>query len=318
MKEIGIRGVGMYVPEKRLTNKDLETMMDTNDEWIVSRTGISERRLAGDMTTSAMALEAAREAVEESGFAGDDYAFVIGSTATAEHACPTLGARVAQGLGFGNAYCFDLNAACSGLVYALAMGESLLKSGGGKAGLIAAGEKMSALMDYSDRTTSVLFGDGGAAFTLSSEPPYHRILETVLGADPSGADLVRMGGSEKHGTAEDRHFQQEGRAVFRFAVTKLKELVPLMMDKLNLTPDDRFFIIPHQANLRMIENVAAEMKIPMEKFVMNIQNYGNTSSASIGLALAEAVREERFQPGDKLLLIGFGGGLTWGAMAVEW
>lgn len=318
MKDIGIKSVGMYVPERRLTNADLEKMVATNDEWITSRTGISERRLAEGMTTSAMALGAAKEAIDAAGISEEEYAFVIGSTATAEHACPTLAARVAQGLGFTQAFCFDMNAACSGLVYALAMGESLLKTGGGKAGLIAAGEKMSTLVDYSDRTSCVLFGDGAAALTLSSEPPYHRILETVLGADPSGADLVRMGGSEQHGTGVDRYFQQEGRAVFRFAVTKLKELIPLMLERLNLTVEDRFFVIPHQANLRMIENVAEEMKIPIEKFVMNIQNYGNTSSASIGLAFAEAVKEERFRPGDKLLLIGFGGGLTWGAMAMEW
>ena len=319
MKTVGIRGIGMYVPEQKLTNDDLEKMVETSDEWIVSRTGISERRIAGkDLKTSDMALRAARMAMERAELAVDECAFVISSTASHEVTCPAQAARVAGGLGLTNSYCFDINAACSGLVFALALGQSLLQTRGGGAGLITASEKMSSFVDYTDRTSCVLLGDGAAALTLATEPPFHPILTTELGTDPTGAEAVKMGGTEAHGTLEDLYFKQDGRAVFRFAVTKLKELIRLMLERTGVKPSDRFFVVPHQANLRMIENVAKDMGLSMDRFVMNIQKYGNTSSASIGLALAEAEQEGRFKPGDKVFLVGFGGGLSWGAMAIEW
>lgn len=319
MKTVGIRGIGMFVPERRLTNDDLAQMVETNDEWIVSRTGISERRIAGkDLKTSTMALEAARIAMDRAELAAKDCAFVISSTGSHEVTCPAQAARVANGLGLTNSFCFDINAACSGLIFGLALGQSLLQTGGGSAGLVTAGERVSSFIDYTDRSSCVLFGDGAAAITLATDPPYHRILTTELGTDPTGAEAVRMGGAAVHGTEGDLFFKQDGRAVFRFAVTKLKEMIRLMMERTLVTPEDRFFIVPHQANLRMIENVAKDMGISMDRFVMNIQKYGNTSSASIGLAMAEAEQEGRFRPGDKILLVGFGGGLSWGALAIEW
>ncbi len=294
-------------------------MVETNDAWIIERTGISERRIAGEgMTTSRMATEAAQRALASAGVSGDKLAFVINSTSSPELTCPSMAARVGQAVALKGGFCFDLNAACSGLVYGLAVGASLLETQGGRYGLVTAGEKMSALTDYKDRATCILFGDGASAVVLTAEPPYHRILYTELGADPSGADLVTMGGQESHGTETQHFFWQDGRKVFRFTVNILKDLIPKAMARAGIAREDRYHIIPHQANLRMIEHVAGELEIPRERFVMNIRTRGNTSSASVGIALAEAEAEQRFQAGDKLLLIGFGGGLTWAAMALAW
>ena len=318
MKEVGIRSLGSFVPERRLTNEDLSKMVETSDEWIVTRTGISERRIAGDeWKTSDLSIQAARRAMVGSNLKEEEIDFVISSSCSPEVTCPAQAALVSKALGL-KGYLFDVNAACSGLVYALALGDTLLKSGNGRHGLITAGEKITASVDYTDRTSCILFGDGAAALVLTTEPPYHRILGYKLGADPSGADLVWLGGQENHGTQDKHYFYQDGRGVFRFAVTTLKTLIPLMMEEAGVRPNDRYFIIPHQANLRMIENVAKEMGIPMERFVMNIQTRGNTSSASIGIAMAEAAEEGRFRAGDKLILVGFGGGLTWAAAALEW
>jgi 3-oxoacyl-[acyl-carrier-protein] synthase-3 len=318
MKEVGIRSLGMYVPEKRLTNEDLAELVETSDEWILSRTGISERRIAEGILPSEMAIESAKQAVEKSGFTAEEYSYVITATGTPDTSSPSTSARVARSLAFANSFCFDLSAACSGLIYALIVGVSLLQTRNGKAGLVTSTEKLSSLVDYTDRTTCVLFGDGSASVVLTTEPPYHRILASTLGTDPTGADFVSMGGRESLQTHNQSYIKQDGRAVFRFAVTALKGMIRQMMDQVGLTMNDNFYIVPHQANLRMMENVSKELEIPMERFVMNIQKYGNTSSASIGLALTEAAMEDRFNPGDKLILVGFGGGLTWGALAVEW
>lgn len=317
--EIGIKAFGSFVPERRLTNEELAGMVDTNDAWIVERTGISERRIAGDgMTTSGMAAKAAQQVLASAGVSGDELAFVINSTCSPELTCPSMAARVGQAVALKGGLCFDLNAACSGFIYGLTVGASLLETRGGRYGLVTAGEKMTALTDYHDRASCILFGDGASAAVLTAEPPYHRILHSELGADPSGADLVTMGGQESHGTQAQHFFWQDGRKVFRFAVNILKDLIPKTMARAGIAKGDRYHIIPHQANLRMVEHVAEELEIPMERFVSNIQTHGNTSSASIGIALAEAETEQRFQPGDKLVLVGFGGGLTWAAMALEW
>lgn len=318
MKEVGIRSLSSYSPEHRLTNFDLEKMVDTSDDWIVTRTGISERRIAKGITTSGMAIEAAKKAVAQAGFPMTDYAFTIASTVTPELSCPAQACMVAQSIGMTNGFCFDLNAACSGMIYTMAIGVDQLKLHGGKAGLITASEKMSVMLDYTDRASCILFGDGASAMVLTTEPPYHKIIHYELGSDPTGAHYVQMGGREIHGNEDLHYFRQDGRAVFRFAVTKLKELVVSLKEKAGLGPNDRYFVIPHQANLRMIENVAKDLGIPMEQFVTNIQSHGNTSSASIGLAMAEADEQGLFQTGDKLLLVGFGGGLTWGAALIEW
>ncbi|HEX2952613.1 MAG TPA: beta-ketoacyl-ACP synthase 3 [Bacillota bacterium] len=318
MKEVGIRSISSYSPEHKLTNADLEKMVDTTDEWIVTRTGISERRIAKDISTSGMAIKAAKKAVDQAGIPIEDYAFTISSTVTPELSCPAQACLVGQSVGLTNGFCFDLNAACSGMLYTMAIGADQLKLHQGKAGLITASEKMSVMLDYTDRASCILFGDGASAMVLTTEPPYHKILHYELGADPSGAHFVQMGGRENHGNEEMRNFRQDGRAVFRFAVTKLKALLISLKEKAGVGPEDRFFVIPHQANLRMIENVAKDLDISMDHFVMNIQTHGNTSSASIGLAMAEATEQGLFQSGDKLLLAGFGGGLTWGAAIIEW
>lgn len=317
--EVGIRGLGAYVPEQILRNADLERMIETSDAWIRDRTGIAERRVAPPgVNASHMGCAAGREAVAAAGLAGRELAFVIASTGTADLSCPSVAARVGRAVGLERGYCFDLNAACSGFVYALTVGASLLRGAGGGHGLVAAAEQVTALTDYRDRTSCILFGDGAGAAVLTTVPPHHRILHTALGADPTGADIITMGGQGCFGT-EDRHFvRQDGRKVFRFGVGILERLVREGLGAVGLSVEDRFHVVPHQANLRMIQHVAAKMGIPEERFVTNVQLRGNTSSASIPLALAEAEAGGRFTTGDKVLLVCFGGGLTWGLAVLEW
>lgn len=313
MRKIGLVAVGTYVPEQKLTNQDLERMVDTTDEWITTRTGIKERRIAPDqMHASDLAAKAAAECLAQ---APTHYQpqLLIAATSTAEKNVPNQASLVAQKLNLSNLAAFDLNAACSGLVYALAVGWSLMRTEGYDHTLITAGEKLSRFVDYQDRATCVLFGDAGAALLLSADAPEHEILAVELGADPSGADLVVMGGP-----GDEYYFRQDGRNVFKFAVEKMGSLIDRLKSRLDLTDDDRYFVIPHQANSRILEAVARNKRLPEERIITNISKYGNTSAASIGLALKEAWAEQRFAKGDYLFLIGFGGGLSWAAAAIRW
>lgn len=313
MKKIGLAAVGSYVPEEKLTNGDLEKMVDTSDEWITSRTGIKERRIAPNhMHASDLAAKAAADCLAQTSTRHHPQ-LLIAATSTAEKNVPNQASIIAQKLKLSPLAAFDLNAACSGLVYALAVGWSLMQTQGYDHTLITAGEKLSRFVDYKDRATCVLFGDAGAALLLSADEPEHEILTVELGADPSGADLVVMGGM-----GDEFYFRQDGRNVFKFAVEKMGSLIDLLKARLGLKDDDRYFIIPHQANSRILEAVARNKRIPEERFISNIAKYGNTSAASIGLALKEAWAEQRFTKGDYLFLIGFGGGLSWAAAAVRW
>lgn len=311
MRKIGLVAVGSYVPDEKLTNHDLEKMVDTTDEWITARTGIKERRIAPDQIhASDLATKAAADCLARTPYRPQ---LLIAATSTAEKSVPNQASIIAQRLNLSNLAAFDLNAACSGLVYALAVGWSLMRTEGYDHALITAGEKLSRFVDYQDRATCILFGDAGAALLLSAEEPEHEILTVELGADPSGADLVVMGGLD-----DEYYFHQDGRNVFKFAVEKMGSLIDLLKARLGLKDDDRYFIIPHQANSRILEAVARNKRIPPERFISNIAKYGNTSAASIGLALKEAWDENRFRKGDYLFLIGFGGGLSWAAAAVRW
>ncbi|NLM37290.1 MAG: beta-ketoacyl-ACP synthase 3 [Firmicutes bacterium] len=313
MRKIGLVAVGTYVPEKKLTNGDLEKMVETSDEWITTRTGIKERRIApADMHASDLAAKAAADCLAQ---AANRYRpqLLIAATSTAEKCVPNQASLVAQKLNLTNLAAFDLNAACSGLIYALAVGWSLMRTEGYNHTLIAAGEKLSRFVDYKDRASCILFGDAGASLLLSTEEPEHEILAVELGADPSGADLVVMGGLD-----DEFYFRQDGQSVFKFAVEKMGVLIDHLKVRLGLKDNDRYFVIPHQANSRIIEAVARNKGIPAERIISNIANYGNTSAASIGLALKEAWAEKRFKKGDYLFLIGFGGGLSWAAAAVRW
>ncbi len=270
------------------------------------------------VNTSHLACAAGLRALEASELAGRELSFVINSTCTPDLTCPSVAARVGAAVALERGYCFDLNAACSGLVYGLSVGASLLQTRGGGHGLVTAAEQVSAFTDYGDRSTCILFGDGAGAALLTTVPPFHRILHAELGADPGGADLMTMGGQAGFGTADRHFFRQDGRRVFRFGVGILEELVRRGLDAAGRGAGHRFHVVPHQANLRMIEHVAARMRIAPERFVTNVQTRGNTSSASIGIALAEAAAAGRFAPGDTILLVAFGGGLTWGLLVLEW
>ncbi len=311
MKKIGLVAAGAYVPENRLTNADLEKMVDTTDEWITTRTGIKERRIAPkDVFTSDLAVKAAQDCLAQTNFRPK---LLISSSSTAEKSCPYQASIVANRLNLTDLAAFDLNAACSGLIYALAVAWSMMQTGNYEHTLITAGEKLSSFVDYTDRSSCILFGDAGSALFLSTQEPQHEIIAVELGMDATGSNDVVMGGQD-----QDYYFRQEGRKIFKFAVEKMGELIDHLKEKVGITEQDRYFIIPHQANARILEAVAKNKGIPNERFISNIDKYGNTSSASIGLALKEAWDNQRFAKDDILMLIGFGGGLSWAAAAIRW
>jgi 3-oxoacyl-[acyl-carrier-protein] synthase-3 len=311
MSGIGLTGVGAFVPEPRLTNADLEKMVDTTDEWIRQRTGIRERRKAPSyMFASDMAVEAARNCLSKSEGFPD---LLVSSSGTNERVFPYQASIVAERLALPVLPAFDINAACSGFIYGMAAAKGLMEMEGYKKALVTASEKMTYFTDYSDRSSCILFGDGAAAVTLERDAG-HRILCFELGLDGTGSRLVRMG--ERDG---NMFFWQDGAKVFKFAVNKATEILEKLLKKADATREEkRLHVILHQANYRIIESVAKSSGIPMDQFVVNLDRFGNTSSASIGLALEESWGAGRFQKDDLLLMIGFGGGLSWAGVAVRW
>jgi 3-oxoacyl-[acyl-carrier-protein] synthase-3 len=319
MKEIGISSIGAAVPEKLLTNADLEKMVDTTDEWITTRTGIRERHiLRPEENIYEIVTKAARMACETIELDPDKLDFIVSSTLTPDRFSPAQACEVARELGANHGFCFDLNAACSGFVFGLAMAESLLKSRNDLSyGLVTAGEQLSRVTDYSDRSSCVLFGDGATAAVVTSDRPQHLLLCTELGSDPSMSQEVVIGGIND--LLQDRrsnyYFRQNGKVVFKFAVSKIKELLETVPAKVGIKPEQIKYVIPHQANQRIIA-AGKDFSIGDIEFISNIEKYGNTSSASIGLALHE--NWHRFQKGDYVMLIAFGGGLSWGAALIQW
>lgn len=318
--KIGISGVGFSVPKKVLTNQDLEQMVDTSDEWIVTRTGIRERHLIGPgETITEHVICAAQKACQSADLNSENLDFVISSTLTPDRISPAQSFEISKALNCRQSFCFDMNAACSGLMYAMATAESFLKTRKIKNGLITAGEQISRLVDYTDRNTCVLFGDAAAAITVTNDHPEHLILATELGSDPSLAEEVIIGGVRDLLDVErkkDFYFNQNGKVVFRFAVNIIKHLFDSVPRQAGIKPEQVRYIITHQANNRIIEAAAKEIASEKTEFIVNLDRYGNTSSASIGVALAESWH--RFQKGDYILMLGFGGGLSWGATLVEW
>ena len=322
--KIGILGTGSYVPEKVLTNDDLAKIVDTNDEWITTRTGIKERRIvAENEATSDLAIKAAERAIENAGVDKNEIELVIVATITPDHVAASTAAVVQNKLGI-RAAAFDLSAACTGFIYAYASGYSFIKAGIYKKVLVIGAEIMSSIVDWQDRNTCVLFGDGaGAAILGEVEIGGHLALHLV--ADGSGASelLVPSSGTRKPITKEtienkEVYLQMNGREIFKFAVKAFPESVDDVLMQTHLTADDIDLFIPHQANIRIIESIAKRYKQPMEKFFVNLHKYGNTSGATIPIALDEANREGRLKKGDKFVATGFGGGLTYGSMLVEW
>lgn len=321
----GIIGLGSYLPEKVLTNKDLEKMVDTTDEWIVKRSGVKERRIARpDEATSDMAVEAARRALKDAKLKPEDIDLIIVATITPDMFFPATACLVQYKLGARKVPAFDISVACSGFIYGLAIANQFISSGTYKYALVIAAEKLSAITDWSDRSTCVLFGDGAGAAVLG---PVEKggILSVHLGASGKEGDLIKLpaGGSRIPATKksiEDRlHFiKMNGAELFKHAVRIMADAALAATQPLGLKAEDISLVIPHQANIRILEAVARRMGIGKEKIYLNIDKYGNMSAASSAVALADAVKEGRIKKGDKILLDAFGGGLTWGAIVIEW
>lgn len=324
---VSILGTGSYVPEKVVTNDDMAEIVDTSDEWIRTRTGIGERHLAGaHETTSFMAAAAAEKAIGAADARKEDIDLVVVATMTPDMPFPSTACLVQYKLGLGKITAFDVQAACSGFVYALNIASSMLRSGAYKKALIIGAEKISPILDFEDRTTCVLFGDGASAAILGvCDEPDVGILGSLGGSDGSNPEILCQpaGGTAIPASVESiqarQHFlKMNGREIFKQAVRVMEQASLDILDQHGFTTDDVSLIIPHQANMRIIESLAKRMKLPMDRFHNNLDRFGNTSAASVGIALDEAVRQGRLKKGDLLLLVAFGAGLTWGASLVKW
>lgn len=321
-----IIGVGKAVPEKRLTNFDLEKMVDTSDEWISKRVGIKERRVAEDHEfNSTFATAAARDALEMAGVDAEDIEFIIVGTTTGDTIYPSVACIVQENIGASNAAVLDVAAACTGFIYGASIAWSMIRAGLMKNILVIASEVNTALVDWTDRDTCILFGDGaGAAVFTASEESEKGVLSMELKGDGSLQNLLVLpnSGSRKFtnpdGTPTLRAIQMTGNEVFKNAVRRMHEAANVVLKKAGCTSEDVDLLIPHQANIRIIDAVAKRLKLSKEKVFVNIEKYGNTSAATIPIALCEAVEEGRLKKGDLLVIDAFGAGLTWGAMAIRW
>jgi 3-oxoacyl-[acyl-carrier-protein] synthase-3 len=323
---VAIVGTGSYAPEKVLTNADLEKMVDTTDEWIVTRSGIRERHIAReDEATSDLATVAAQRALEQAKVAPEDVDLIIVATITPDMVFPSTACFVQNRLGARNATCFDLEAACSGFLFAVNTASQYIKTGAIRTALVIGAEKLSTVIDWQDRATCVLFGDGAGAVVLQACAPTEGILSTVTGSDGALTELLNLpGGGSRHPTSpqtiEQRlhYMKMVGKDVFKHAVRAMSEAGRKAIEQAGLTIDQIACVVPHQANMRIVEAIRDRMGVGPEKFFVNLDRYGNMSAASIPVALDEAVRMGRIQRGDAVLLVAFGGGLTWAAMVVRW
>jgi 3-oxoacyl-[acyl-carrier-protein] synthase III len=320
-----ITAVGGFVPEDKLTNFDLEKMVDTNDEWIRTRTGIEERRiLKGEgKATSDMVVPAVRQLCEKRGISPEEIDCLIVGTVTPDMVFPATANIACDKLGAKNAWGFDVSAACSGFLYTLTLGATLIESGRYKKVVVCGADKMSAIIDYSDRATCIIFGDGAGAVLLEPSENGYGILDSILRSDGSGCNYLHMkaGGSLKPAsietvTAREHYAYQEGQSVFKFAVKGMADVSAELLERNKLTGEDIAWLVPHQANLRIIDATANRMGLPREKVMINIQKYGNTTAATIPLCLWDW--ESQLKKDDKLVLAAFGGGFTWGATLVKW
>ena len=321
-----ITGIGSYLPNKVLTNYDLEKMVDTSNDWIIQRTGIKERRIVENgVTTSDLATQASLRAMEDAGVSPKDLDMIITSTITPDHIFPSTSCYIQQKIGATRACAFDILAACAGFIYALSIGQSFINSGAMKTVLVVGAECLSKITDYTDRATCVLFGDGAGAVIIQRDPVKHEILSSILAADGSEADVLIMpgGGARNPASLESvqqrlHYIQFRGKEVFKLAINNITNLILETAKENGLTLDDIDLIIPHQSNLRIIEATMEKLGLPMEKAFVNIDKYGNTSSASVPIAIDEARKEGRLRKGNIVMLVAFGGGLTWGSSVIRW
>jgi 3-oxoacyl-[acyl-carrier-protein] synthase III len=328
MKKIrtAITSVGHYVPENVLTNSDLEKIVQTKDDWIVSRTGIKERRILTGKPVSFMAIKAAEMCLKRRGITADEIDLIIVGTVTPDMLFPATACIIQEKLGASNAWGFDILGACSGFIFSLTTGAQFIESGKHKKVLVIGADKMSSIANYRDRNTCILFGDGGGAVLLEpAEDDEHCITDSIMHTDGRGGKHLHMlgGGSlnpSSHETVENNwHFvYQEGKAVFKDAVVGMADISYEIMKKNNLKPEDVSYLVPHQANMRIITACADRMGISMDKVMVNIHKYGNTTSATIPLCLSEYWEEGKIKKGDNLILASFGAGYTWGSILVKW
>lgn len=325
MKKVtaAITGVQGYVPETVLSNEDLAKIVDTSDEWITTRTGIKERRIMKNGASSDMAAEAVKGLLEKTGVDPMDIELVLVATVTPDYPFPSTANVVCDKVGMKNAWGFDLIAACSGFIYALSTGAQFIETGRHKKVIVVGVDKMTSILDYQDRTTCVIFGDGAGAVLLEPNEEGMGIQDFILRSDGSGRQYLIQpaGGSANppsHQTVEERmhYVKQEGKQVFKFAVTNMAEVSAEIMEKNNLTSDDVDWLVPHQANLRIIDATADRMGLTKEKVMINIQKYGNTTAGTLPLCLWDY--EKQLKKGDNLILSAFGGGFTWGAVYLKW
>ncbi|WP_100330578.1 beta-ketoacyl-ACP synthase III [Bacillus xiapuensis] len=305
----GIIGIGRYVPEKVLTNFDLEKKMDTSDEWIRTRTGIEERRLAADNEdTSDMGVKAAKKAMEHAGISPEDLDLILVATVTPDRPFPSVACMIQEEIGAKKAAAMDISAACSGFMYGLVTGKQFIETGAYQHVLVVGVEKLSKILDWNDRNTAVLFGDGAGAAVLGPVSEGRGILSFELGADGTGG---------KH-LYQDQYVKMNGREVFKFAVRQMGESCIHVLEKAGLNKEDVDFLLPHQANIRIMEAARQRLELSEDKMSVTINKFGNTSAASIPLTIVEELEAGNIKDGDLLIMVGFGGGLTWGAIAMRW
>ncbi|MDX2226111.1 MAG: beta-ketoacyl-ACP synthase III [Verrucomicrobiae bacterium] len=325
-RSVSIAGTGSYVPEKILTNEEISRRVDTSDEWITTRTGIKERRIAAENEfTSDMAAHAATRALAQAGLKAGEVDLIIVATITPDTVFPSTACWVQKKIGASRAVCFDIQAACSGFLFALETAQQFITSGTCENALVIGAEKLSSIVDWTDRNTCVLFGDGAAAAVLSARGDEHGILHTVMGSNGELSDILGMPGggcmlpiSQSLLDSRMHYIKMNGKEVFKQAVVAMAQAAQEALEACGLKSSDIACVIPHQANNRIIEAVSERLEVPLERFHVNVSRYGNTSAAAVAIALDEAARTGRFKRGDYILMVVFGGGLTWAACVVQW
>lgn len=312
MKNVGVLGIGSYVPERVFTNFDFEKIMDTSDEWITEMTGIHERRYAReDEDTSDMAFVAAQEAMKNANVTPDEIDLLLVATSSGDHLFPSVAAMLQHRLGLRNIPAMDQLAACTGFIYSMVTAQQFIQTGAAKKVLVIGAEKLTKLTDFDDRSSAMLFGDGAAAIVMGEVADGYGMKSFELGSNGSGGKYL-------YEDQEKGYIRMNGREVFKFAVRQMGESSVNVVEKANLTSEDIDRLIPHQANIRIMEAARKRMNLPKEKMSHTIDKYGNTSAASIGLSIHHDVKEGSIKDGDNLVLVGFGGGLTWGAICLTW